>query len=163
MAAPPPTGGQSAPQGPPVAQGPQAPRQQAIPVPAGMQMPPPGQRPTPEQIQEIQRRIAADAQKAGLTVPQFLEQLKKQAAEQQARMRAAQAAGQPMPQGPGGQMMQGRPMPPGAMQQRPQGKVMPSGPPSPAGLAVAKFLRGQDLKTRTCILNGERKDMFKGA
>jgi translocation protein SEC62 len=32
----------------------------------------------------------------------------------------------------------------------------------PEALAVAKFLRGQDLKTRTCIFNGERKDMFKG-
>jgi translocation protein SEC62 len=32
----------------------------------------------------------------------------------------------------------------------------------PEALAVAKFLRSQDLKTRTCIFNGERKDMFKG-
>jgi translocation protein SEC62 len=36
------------------------------------------------------------------------------------------------------------------------------GPPNPIALALAKFLRGQNLKPRTCILNGERKDMFKG-
>ena len=32
----------------------------------------------------------------------------------------------------------------------------------PKAIALAKFLKGQDLKPRTCILNGERKDMFKG-
>ncbi len=36
------------------------------------------------------------------------------------------------------------------------------GPPNPQALAVAKFLKGQELKPRTCILNGERKEMFKG-
>ena len=36
------------------------------------------------------------------------------------------------------------------------------GPPNPAALAVATFLKNQDLKMRTCILNGQRKDMFKG-
>lgn len=34
--------------------------------------------------------------------------------------------------------------------------------PTPAALAVAKFLKSQDLKMRTCILNGQRKDLFKG-
>lgn len=33
--------------------------------------------------------------------------------------------------------------------------------PTPAALAVAKFLKSQDLKMRTCILNGQRKDLFK--
>jgi hypothetical protein len=32
----------------------------------------------------------------------------------------------------------------------------------PEAVAVAKFLRSQDLKTRVCILDGQRKDMFKG-
>jgi translocation protein SEC62 len=35
------------------------------------------------------------------------------------------------------------------------------GPPNPVALALAKFLRSQNLKPRTCILNGERKDMFR--
>ncbi|KAI9171209.1 Translocation protein SEC62 [Paramyrothecium foliicola] len=129
----------------------------AIPVP----MPGPGQRPTPEQIQEIQRRIAEDAQKAGMTVPEFIEHIKRQQMEHHARMRAAQEAGQPM--GPPGQHSHphnhSHP-PPGAQQQgRPQ-PIVP-GPPNPAALALAKFLRGQDLKPRTCILNGQRRDMFK--
>ncbi|CUS10574.1 unnamed protein product [Tuber aestivum] len=32
---------------------------------------------------------------------------------------------------------------------------------SPEALAVAEFLRSQDLKCRTCILQGQRKDLFK--
>jgi translocation protein SEC62 len=35
------------------------------------------------------------------------------------------------------------------------------GPPNPVAIALAKFLRGQNLKPRTCILNGDRKDMFR--
>jgi translocation protein SEC62 len=104
-----------------------------------------------------------------MSVPEFLETLKKQAQERammMRRMQAQQQGGQ-MPQGPPGaqshphqhpnpqQMMRGPP--PGAIRQ----PITP-GPPKPAALALAKFLRGQDLKPRTCILNGERKDMFKG-
>ncbi|CAZ81192.1 unnamed protein product [Tuber melanosporum] len=32
---------------------------------------------------------------------------------------------------------------------------------TPEALAVAEFLRSQDLKCRTCILQGQRKDLFK--
>jgi translocation protein SEC62 len=45
------------------------------------------------------------------------------------------------------------------MQQVP---VNPSNPPDPKAIAVAQFLRSQNLKSRTCILDGQRKDMFKG-
>ncbi|KAJ9138870.1 Translocation protein SEC62 [Pleurostoma richardsiae] len=114
-------------------------------------MPRPGQMPTPEQIAAMQRQLAIDAQKAGMTVPQFIEHLKKQAAERQAMMaqQAKQQGGQP-----------GHPQ---QQQQQQQGQPQPitPGPPNPAALAVATFLRGQNLKTRTCILNGERKDMFR--
>ncbi|KAK0391085.1 hypothetical protein NLU13_0587 [Sarocladium strictum] len=150
----PPTGGQQQPppsgeqqQGPPGGQG-------GIPGMPQITLPN-GQRPTPEQIQEIQKRLAADAEKMGMTVPQFVEHIKKQAAENQARMRAAQAAGQPMPQGPGGPGG-----PPGAGQTGRSQPIAP-GPPKPEALALAKFLRSQELKPRTCILNGERKDMFR--
>ena len=124
---------------------------------------PNGQQPSPEQIQEIQRRIAADAEKMGMSIPEFVEHIKKQAAEHQAKQRAAaEAAGQPMPPGPGGPGgPPGPPGQPGAAQKGRQQPIAP-GPPKPEALALAKFLRGQDLKTRTCILNGERKDMFKG-
>lgn len=102
----------------------------------------PGQQPTPEQIQAMQRQLAIDAQKAGMTVPQFVEKLKAQAIAQQQAQQKAAAQGQGTPQ----QNVQ---------------PIQP-GPPKPAALALAKFLRSQDLKQRTCILNGQRKDMFKG-
>lgn len=103
---------------------------------AGMQ---PGQQPSPEQIRAMQAQIAAEAEKAGLTVPQYVERIKAQAMQQQ-QMRQQQ------------------------MQQGAQpGKQVPiaPGPPKPEGIAVAKFLRSQDLKLRTCIFNDQRKDMFK--
>lgn len=105
----------------------------------------------------MQQQLARDAEKAGMTVPQFIEHLKKQAQEQQARMQAMQQqqqGGQP-PQQHQHQHQQG---PPQAGQPQP---IVP-GPPNPVAIALAKFLRSQDLKPRTCILNGDRKDMFKG-
>ena len=86
-----------------------------------------------------------------MTVPEFVEHLKQQAMEQHARMQH-----QGHQHGPGGHSHSHGP---GG-----QGNAQPitPGPPNPRGLAVAKFLRNQDLKPRTVILNGERKDMFKG-
>lgn len=131
-----------------------------MPGPGGIPMPAPGQRPTQAQIEAMQRQIAHDAEKAGMTVPEFIDHLKKQAMEQQARMRAAQQAGghehgpncnhdHDHEHGHGGQ---------GGGQPQP---INP-GPPNPKALAVANFIRSQDLKPRTVILNGERKDMFRG-
>jgi len=105
---------------------------------------PPGQQPSPEQIAQMQRQLAEDAQKAGMTVPQFIEKLREQQLAQQAAQQQASQNGT-------------------AQQQEQQGQqpIQP-GPPKPEALAVANFLRSQDLKPRTCILNGQRKDMFKG-
>ncbi|RDA91646.1 hypothetical protein CP533_0078 [Ophiocordyceps camponoti-saundersi (nom. inval.)] len=50
----------------------------------------PGKGPTPEQIAEMQRRVAEDAQKAGMTVPEFIAHIKKQTMQQQQRMRMQQ-------------------------------------------------------------------------
>lgn len=101
--------------------------------------------PSPEQIANMRRQLAADADKAGMTVPDFVEHLKKQATEQQAKMRE---------QHPGGPMQeptqQGVPQP-----------ILP-GPPNPVAVKLAKFLKGQQLKSRISILNGERKEMFRG-
>lgn len=136
--------------------------------------PSPGQQPTPQQLAAMQQQIAieaqkrgmtpqqfqnwqrqqieADAKKAGLTMDQYILKLKQQAYEnhqrqqQMAQQQAMQQqSGQPQTQGQQGQQV---PITPGA--------------PDPKGLAVAKWLRGQDLKLRTCILNGQRKDMFRG-
>ncbi|KAI0999039.1 hypothetical protein K3495_g9157 [Podosphaera aphanis] len=99
----------------------------------------PGQKPpTPEQIEELHKKLAADAAKNNMTVPEFVEKIRAQALAQQQ---------QSSPDSPQLQEQQAQPIQPG--------------PPSPTALAVANFLRSQDLKVRTCILNGQRKDMFK--
>ena len=63
------------------------------------------------------------------------------------RQQQAQAQGQQNPQQ--GQVIQQIP-------------VNPNAEKKPEAVAVAKFLRSQDLKTRVCILDDQRKDMFKG-
>lgn len=106
---------------------------------------PQGQKPTPEQLQAIQRQVAIDAAKHGMTPEEFVKKMREQ---QIAAIRAQQAAqGGAQPQQ--GQPQQGQPQP-----------IQP-GPPKPEALAIANFLKSQDLKPRTCILNGQRKDMFK--
>lgn len=100
----------------------------------------PGGKPTPEQIAQMQRQLAIDAEKNGMTVQEFVEKLREQAMAQQQQAMAQQAQ----------QQEQAQPQP-----------IQP-GPPKPEALAVANFLKNQDLKMRTCILNGQRKDMFKG-
>jgi translocation protein SEC62 len=138
-------------------------------LPEGIQIQTPdGKPPTPEQIMNINKQLAADAAKNGMTVPQFIAKMKEQANAQKAaqaqiaieaekagmtvpefieKMKAAQAAQQ---------QAQAQ-----AQAQQQQQPINP-GPPNPAAIAVAKFLKSQDLKTRTCILQGQRKDMFKG-
>lgn len=116
------------------------------------QGPPGAPPPTPEQIAEMQRQITADAARNNMSVPEFLAKLK---AQQMAAQQAQQQNGQ---QGkPQGQVQQAPPA-----QQQPQQQPIQPGPPKPEALAVANFLKGQDLKLRTVILNGQRKDMFKG-
>ncbi|KAL9001079.1 MAG: hypothetical protein Q9188_005537 [Gyalolechia gomerana] len=107
---------------------------------------------TPQQFQQWQRQqIEAEAKKAGMSFEQYVNKLKQQAFENHqrqqqmaAQQQAAQQSGQPQAQGPGGQ-----PLP------------IAQGEKDPKAVAVAKWLRGQDLKTRTCILSGQRKDMFR--
>lgn len=137
--------------------------------------PAPGQQPTPQQIAAMQAQITqeaakrgmtpqqfqlwqrqqmeADAKKAGLSFDEYINRLKQHALETHQRkqqlaqqQQAAEQSGQP-------QIQQGK-----SEQQVP---ITP-GAPDPKALALAKWMRGQDLKTRTCILNGQRKDMFRG-
>jgi translocation protein SEC62 len=130
--------------------------------------PPPGM-PTPQQLQQM---IALEAQKRGMTVPQFQafqrQQIEAEAAklnmspQQFIQMKQEEARQAFQRQQQAQQQGQGQPS-----QSQPQGQVqhIPVNgdvEATPAALAVAKFLRSQDLKTRTCIFNGQRKDMFKG-
>lgn len=140
--------------------------------------------PTPEQLaamQQLQQHMATEASKRGMSPEDFAKQQREQlhadAAKQgmspeqyvaQLRMRAMaanqQRQGSPTPgqpaQGGGGQG-QGQ----GGQQQtqtQTQVPVNAGGQPDPKALAVAQFLRGQDLKSRTCVMDGQRKDLFKG-
>ncbi|RMZ77460.1 hypothetical protein DV738_g4357, partial [Chaetothyriales sp. CBS 135597] len=91
---------------------------------------------TPQQIQQM---IAMEAQKRGMSVAQF-QALQKQAIEQE----AAKAG-----------------MTPQQFIQLKQAAAREHVEAKPEAIALAKFLRSQNLKTRTCIFNGQRKDMFK--
>lgn len=113
-------------------------------TPGGVPPLQPGQQPTPAQIQAMQKQLAEDAAKNGMTVPQFIELIKQKQMEAQQQQQQQQQGGQAQT----------------SEQQQPQ-PILP-GPPNPAAIAVAKFLKSQDLKPRTCILNDQRKDMFKG-
>ena len=103
--------------------------------PMAMPMPPPGQQPSPEQIQAMQRQIAEAAQREGLTIQQDVAMLKQQAKQQHQAQQQAQAEQQ--------QRMQ--------QQQQQQQQPIAPGPPKPEAIAVANFLRSQNMKPRTCI------------
>jgi len=112
----------------------------------------------------MQAQIAVEAQKAGLTVPQYIERVKAQAMQQHqmrqrmmAQQQQAQQQGQPVMQQQQGAPQQGQQQGAQPGQQVP---IQP-GPPKPEALAVANFLKAQDLKPRTCIFQEKRKDMFK--
>lgn len=117
----------------------------------------PGQQPTPQQIQQMQQQIAAEAQRAGLSIPEYIARVKQQALQNHQRMQQMQ---QQQGQQPG---QPGRPMPPPPQAGAQPGQQVPiaPGPPKPEALAVAAFLRSQDLKLRTCIFQEKRKDMFR--
>lgn len=142
-----------------------------------MNAPPPGQGPSPEQIAHMQQLMAAEAQRRGLTVQQFQEQQRAAIAaeaqkagmsvEQYINQVRAQAFAQQQQQmqTQGQQATQGDQPSPEQQQEAQQQQIMQPvqpGPPSPEALALAKWLRTQDLKTRTCILNGDRKDLLRG-
>ncbi|KAK3670396.1 Translocation protein S62 [Recurvomyces mirabilis] len=109
----------------------------------------PGQQPTPEQIRAMQQQIAAEAQKAGLSIPEYIERVKQQAMRNQQMQMQVQQQQQMQQQQQGGGERPGQQVP-----------IAP-GPPKPEALAMAAFLRNQDLKMRTCIFQEKRKDMFK--
>lgn len=130
----------------------------------------PGQQPTPEQIQAMQQQFAAEAARQGLTPQQFAERLRQHAMAQ--RMQQGQGQGQPGQPGAQGGQQQGQPapdgpqpgqqmMPPPGAQPGQQVPIQP-GPPKPEALAVAKFLKAQDLKSRPCIFEEKRRELFKG-
>lgn len=94
----------------------------------------------------MQQQLAAEAARQNMSVEQYISHLKAHAMKQAQQQQQQQAQKRQAEQNPEPQHVQTN---------------NPS-PPSPEAIAVAKYLRGQNLKTRTSILNGQRKDMFKG-
>jgi len=107
-----------------------------------------------EQRQQMQA-IAEEAKKLGITPQQFVMQKQREAQEQMARQQQQQGAQ------PGQSPQQGGP-PPGQQQQVQQIPLNQGVVAKPEALAMAKFLQSQNLKTRTVILDGQRREMFKG-
>lgn len=113
---------------------------------------------TPQEFANWQRQqLTADAAKHGLSVEQYVEKLKAQALQQHQQKLAQQQQQQQ-------QQQQSQQQHAVQQEQGQENQHVPINPaaPDPSALALAKWLRGQDLKSRTCILNGQRKDMFKG-
>lgn len=123
----------------------------------------PGQQPTPEQIRQMQQQIAVEAQKAGVSVPEYVQRLKAAAMQKHQAQMALRAQQQQQGGGapPQQQLQQQQQQQQNGAQPGQQVPIQP-GPPKPEALAVAHFLQGQSLKTRTCIFQDKRKDMFKG-
>ncbi|KAL4893144.1 translocation protein Sec62-domain-containing protein [Aspergillus ambiguus] len=117
---------------------------------------------TPEEFAKQQReQLAAEAAKHGMTTEQYVAQLRMRALAAHQKQVEAQRQGQtsPQPGQPGASSVQPQQ---GTVQQTThQVPVNPSNPPDPKAIAVANFLRSQNLKTRTCIMDGQRKDLFK--
>lgn len=134
---------------------------------------------TPEEFSKFQRdQLTAEATKHGMTPEQYVANLRMRAIQQMQmqaqKAKAQQGQPQDQPQGaPGqassqGQLPSGSPQAAGVpmpqqQQIRQQVPLNEGNPPKPEAVAVAKWLRSQNLKTRTCILDGQRKDMFKGS
>ena len=120
--------------------------------------------PSPQQLAAIRQHVEAEAAKRGIPPGELArrqrEQLEKEAAnakmspEQYTMMLRARVMAQAQRQ----QQQQQQPSP------QPMGQPVPvsANTSDPKAIAVANFLRSQELKPRTCILNGQRKDMFKG-
>lgn len=116
-----------------------------------------------EIIMKQQKAMEAEAQARGMTIDQLRYIKKKEVEAKLAAAHAAQAQGQGQPGAPQAQQPG---QPPAQAPQQPakpaqQMQKIEPGPPNPAALAVANFLKKQNLKPRTCLLNDQRKEMFK--
>jgi hypothetical protein len=127
----------------------------------------PGQ-PSPQQMAAMQQHLAAEAAKRGMTPEQFSNLRKQQLAAEAAKMGMTpeeyinHVKTRAMQQ----HMQQQHEHGPGCNHDHDheprQVPVNPAAPKDPRGIALANFLRSQNLKTRTCILDGNRKELFKG-
>lgn len=105
---------------------------------------------TPAQFQAFQQQeIMREAAKHNITPQQYIQMMQAKAMAEHQRQQAQAQQGQGQGPRPGQQVQQQIPLN-GSVEAKPE------------ALALAKFLRKEDLKTRTCILEGIRRDMFRG-
>ena len=118
---------------------------------------------TLEQFQEWQRKtVIEESAKLGITPQEFVN-MKRAEAQEHIRQQQLLQEQQAQSQQQGGQQPPQQQGQPGQPQQRMQQlDITKPVEAKPDALAVAKFLRSQNLKTRTVLFNGQRKDMFKG-
>ncbi|KAI9778965.1 MAG: Translocation protein S62 [Geoglossum umbratile] len=119
------------------------------------------QRPlTPQQAQQW---LAAEAAKHNLTVEQFQLVLRAQAERQAQQQKSGQQPRTQHQQEQEQEQLRQQMLQHQHQHQHPHQQQTPVNPgtPNPQAVALAKWLRSQELKPRTCILNGQRKDMFK--
>ncbi|KAK2742823.1 Translocation protein S62 [Myotisia sp. PD_48] len=132
----------------------------------------PGQ-PTPQQMAAMQQQMAAEAQKRGMTPEEFGNQQRQQLAAEAAKHGLTpeqfinKLKAQHMQQQQAQQAQHAEHSHDGCDCGHDHGPtqhqvpVNSAAPPNPKAVAVAKFLRSQDLKARACILDGRRKELFK--
>lgn len=137
------------------------------------QAPPAQDAPTPEQIEHMRQAMTAEATRRGMTLEQFQAQQRAAIAEEAkaagmtpqayvATLRAKALADMQRKSEANGETAPDSSTPPQESSQQQRIPIKNTGTPDPRALALAQWLRGQELKTRTCILGGERKDMFRG-
>ncbi len=126
-------------------------------------MPVPGQQMTADQIAAIQAHMQADAQRLGISMEEYVQQLQKLQAKQRAQQAAQHEHSHDHDHDHDHDHHDhdhGHNHSHNA--QNGHRQAVQPGPPKPEALAVASFLRSQELKPRTCIFQEKRKDMFRG-
>lgn len=107
---------------------------------------------SPQKRQQLHQQLTAEAEKRGLSLQQYVDQLKAQALRQHQSL-------QEQTVGDGGKMH----APLNKKRHHVEQQVpINAGPPKPEAIALATFLQSQNLKARVCILQEKRKHMFKG-
>jgi translocation protein SEC62 len=120
----------------------------------------PSQQPTPEQIAAMRAQIEAEAAKHNMSPQDYYNMMRAKAMKQAEVQQQRQQQQQQKQAGhaEGHEHQHDHPHEHTGEQQVP---INP-GEPTPQALALQKWLRSQDLKSRSCVLNDQRKDMFKG-
>ena len=104
-----------------------------------------------EQSEQIREQLSAEAAKHGLNLQQYMEQLKIQSLQQRSNSK-----------NPHNNKSSHEPRIRNQIPLLKQDVPVQAESPKPEAIALAAFLRSQNLKTRACILQEKRKDMFKG-